>query len=348
MSRQSWTPVVAAATAAVLLVALALVPVPYVAWAPGRTIDLLGQGTGGRPAIAVDGIRTHPVTGELRMTTVSVTRVDADLTLGQALWAWLRPHHDVLPREVVYAPAKSADQVRRDEVLQMDTSKQDAVVAALTAAKVPVVERPLVVAVSSTGPAYGKLAAGDLVERIDQTEVTTTAQVQTLVRRHAVGDQVVFSVLRDGRKVDVTVTTVASNQDKAVPVVGVTTRPGWLYTPKVTFGIDEEVVGPSAGLVFSLAIYDRITPGDLLRGRHVAGTGGITAAGAVTPIGGIQEKIAGAEQQGATTFLVPAGNCVDLAGVHTGMQLVRVATLSEAIGALTALRDDPKAVVPHC
>ena len=348
MSRHSWTAIVSAVSFTVLVALVALVPVPYVSWAPGRTVDLLGAGQSGQPAVTVNGIATHPVTGELRMTTVSVTRVDSTLTLPGALWAWLRPNHDALPRSVVYPPDKSVAQVKREEVAQMDTAQSAAIVAALREAKVPVTAMPVVDTVSITGPAYGKLQPSDLIERIDQTVVSSPDQVRTLISKHAVGDQVVFSVRRQNKLLDVTVTTVAANQDKAVPVVGIKTAKGYHYTPSVTYGISSDVVGPSAGLVFSLAIYDKVTPGDLMAGRHVAGTGTINADGVVGSIGGIQEKIAGAQEQGATVFLVPAANCVDLAGVQTTMNLLKVATLNDAVTSLTKLKDNPSATVPHC
>ena len=89
--------------------------------------------------------------------------------------------------------------------------------------------------------------------------------------------------------------------------------------------------------MFALAIYDKLTPGELLAGQHLGGTGTIDPEGTVGGIGGIQEKIAGAEQAGATTFLVPAPNCGDLAGVRTSMRLVRVDTLADAIRSVRAL-----------
>ena len=95
------------------------------------------------------------------------------------------------------------------------------------------------------------------------------------------------------------------------------------------------------------AIDDRVLP-FAENGRHVAGTGTINADGVVGSIGGIQEKIAGAQEQGATVFLVPAANCVDLAGVQTTMNLLKVATLNDAVTSLTKLKDNPSATVPHC
>ena len=76
-----------------------------------------------------------------------------------------------------------------------------------------------------------------------------------------------------------------------------------------------DVTGPSAGLMVALATYQLATPTDLLHGRIVAGTGTIDLSGNVGPIGGIGEKVAGAERDGATLFLAPAeeaGNARDV------------------------------------
>ena len=101
---------------------------------------------------------------------------------------------------------------------------------------------------------------------------------------------------------------------------GLPLRPADLLRPRASGS-----AGPAPGLVFALAIYDKITPGDAAgrpaRGRHRLDH----PDGEVGGIGGIQEKIAGAEDAGATVFLVPAANCGDLAGVRTDMTLVRVA-----------------------
>ncbi|MEL4506039.1 S16 family serine protease [Luteococcus sp. H138] len=349
MTRQTWTAIVSALCFVTLALLLALLPVPFVAWGPGRTLDLLGKGDGDKDAIQVKRLQTYPTTGELRMTTVSVTRVDSRLSLPEALFAHWMPKRDVLTREVVYPHTKSVDQVKSEEIAMMDDSKSEAVVAALRAAKQPVRAKPMIKAVGLAGPSFNKLQPGDMIERVDQTDVQTPHDVGKLVKKHAVGDPVVLSVLRDGKVSDVTVTTVSSNQDKKVAVVGISVVDGYVYTPSVDYGIDPEVVGPSAGLVFSLAIYDKITPGDLLGGRKVAVTGQIGADGEVRPIGGIQEKVAGAEGAGAQVFLVPSQNCADVRGVHTSMTMVKVGTMNEAVDALTKLRESGETKdLPRC
>lgn len=339
----------AAGTLVVLALVLSLVPVPYVAWSPGSTVDVAGKTPENVPIIEVKGLPTQPLNGQLRMTTVSVTRVDAHLGLSEALLAHWLPNHDVLPRDLYYPPSKSADQVKAEEVAMMDTSRANAIVAALRAAGQPVLELPQVQGVSVSGPANGKLQPGDLILKVDSVAVQTIEDVGNRIRRHQVGEQVVFTIERDGRQLTQTVTTVAQAKDATVPVVGVTTGIGYKYSADVVYHLDQRIVGPSAGLVFALGIYDLVQPTDVLTGRVVAGTGSIGPDGNVSAIGGIQEKIAGAEKAKAEIFLVPAANCKDLAGVQTDLQLVKVATLRDAISALSQLQQDPSGKeVPRC
>ena len=109
-----------------------------------------------------------------------------------------------------------------------------------------------------------------------------------------------------------------------------------------------DVGGPSAGLMFSLGIYDKLTPGDLTGGKFIAGTGTITPEGQVGPIGGIQQKMGAARRAGATIFLTPTQNCADaVASDPKGLRLVRVDTMHGALQALSAVRTGQGAI-PAC
>ncbi|HXT91294.1 MAG TPA: S16 family serine protease, partial [Trebonia sp.] len=116
------------------------------------------------------------------------------------------------------------------------------------------------------------------------------------------------------------------------------------FNVRITVG---DIGGPSAGMMFALGIVDMLTPMNLTGGKFVAGTGEITAAGQVQPIGGIQQKMVGARNAGATVFLTPAGNCADAKGaVPSGLKVVKVSTLSQAVSDLEALKAGKQ--VPSC
>ncbi|MGW4871131.1 S16 family serine protease [Streptomyces chartreusis] len=120
---------------------------------------------------------------------------------------------------------------------------------------------------------------------------------------------------------------------------------------KVTLKL-ADVGGPSAGLLFSLGIIDKLngdgTGGDLTGGRTIAGTGTIDPAGKVGAVGGVSLKTQAASRDGATVFLVPKDECGDAkAELPKGLRLVPVTTLKGAVNALTAL-ESGKGSVPSC
>ncbi len=348
MTKQTWTAAVSALLFVALAAVVSLVPVPFVSWSSGTTVNLY-EPIDGVARVDVQGIETHPTTGQLRLTTVAVTRADSQLTLPEALLSYWLAAREVLPRDAVYPAGVSVDEIRAREVQMMDNSQSAAVAAALRAAGQKVIEYPMVMGVSNGSPADGKLKPGDFILRVDNKVVSSTDDVRAAISRHEVGQAILFTILRDRQQLTETVTTVASNADASTPVVGINLTTGYSYEPQVTFRINPEIGGPSAGLMFALAVYDEVTVHDLVAGRSVAGTGTITGNGQVGAIGGIQEKIAGAEGAGATIFLVPADNCPDARDLNTSVRLVRVATLAEAIGALETLKDPAGAAsIPGC
>ena len=83
--------------------------------------------------------------------------------------------------------------------------------------------------------------------------------------------------------------------------------------------------------MFALGLYDRLTPDDLTGGRRIAGTGTIRCDGSVGPIGGIEEKIAGAEREGAEVFLAPIADANAAERVADGLLVIPVETFDDAV-----------------
>ena len=106
-----------------------------------------------------------------------------------------------------------------------------------------------------------------------------------------------------------------------------------------TDAITSGVGGPSAGLMFSLGVVDKLTAGSLTAGKTIAGTGTIDDKGLVGPIGGVQQKVVGAPRDGATFFLTPTRNCLDaFRAAPKGLTLIRVEPLSDAVAQLENVR----------
>ncbi|WP_338400166.1 S16 family serine protease, partial [Streptomyces graminilatus] len=186
--------------------------------------------------------------------------------------------------------------------------------------------------------------------------------VAKLVTKHKAGEKVVFTIVPAAEQAaaekahraatktqDITVTTTKSADDGAErAIVGISA--GTDHTFPFTVDIKlADVGGPSAGLMFALGIYDKLTPGSLTGGKFVAGTGTIDDDGKVGPIGGIELKTVGARDKGAQYFLTPADNCAAAAkDTPDGLTLVKVGTIGDALNALKDIRSGDTGDLPKC
>ncbi|MBK6763069.1 MAG: PDZ domain-containing protein [Micrococcales bacterium] len=325
-----------------LLGLMEVVSVPYVRMAPGPMFDVLAE-TDGTAVIAIDGARTYPTGGRLDMTTVSERGGPfGHLTLFEAFTGWLDPSVAVVPTDILYPPDASRDAVKQAGADQFDDSQQRARIAALREVGEPVTTRPWVMDVLPGSPAEGVLEHGDVVLRVDGQSVAGPRQMARVVQQAGPGATVELDVRRDGSDRRVDVVAIANPEDPGKGYLGLSL--GVLADSPVTvdFHLDD-VGGPSAGLVFALGIVDKLTPGQLLDGRFVAGTGTMDDTGKVGPIGGIAQKMAAASSQGAAIFLAPAGNCDEvLSSAPEGLTVVPVRTLAQARGVLDGTIPAPR------
>jgi len=343
-TRRQLTLLIAVAAIAAAVVAAALLPVPYVILSPGPTLNTLGTRSG-KPLIVISGHRSYPTNGHLNMVTVSYQGGPSDgFNLFTALQAWLSPHEAVVPESELFGTDLTQQQVTRQDTQQMVSSQQLAQAAALCQLRIPYTVVDTVAQVGPGTPAAGVLKRGDVITAVDGKKLTCRADAGTLIRARQPGAPVRLTVDRHGATRQFRMKTT---EDRGNAVVGVGVNETYKFPFQVKINIGN-IGGPSAGLMFALGIMDKLTPGGgLTGGRFVAGTGEISANGAVSPIGGIQQKMAGARAAGATVFLTPAANCPDTAGaVPQGMRLIKVSTLASAVSALKALRSGGS--VPSC
>jgi PDZ domain-containing protein len=343
MSRRAATLAVAACGVAAALVVASAVRVPYVALLPGPTLNTLGE-SGKEPLIQISGHRSYPTSGHLNLVTVSyIGGPGSRFNVFAALRAWLSPDEAVVPQEEIFTPGQTQQQVTKQDTEQMTNSQQTAEVAALCQLQIRFEVIDTVVSTVKGLPADGLLRKGDVIKSVDGVPVTCTANSSTLIKKQPPGTRLSLAVARDGATRTVRVST---RKIDGQPVVGVSIRESFRFPFSVKINISN-IGGPSAGLMFALGLVDKLTPGDLTGGRFVAGTGEIEANGRVDPIGGVQQKMAGARAAGATVFLTPAENCPDASrAVPAGMRLIKVSSLHGALDALAALRAGQP--VPGC
>ena len=311
----------------------AFVRVPFVALGPGPTYDTLGA-EADTPVIRIDGQQTYPTAGHLNMTTVSVTD---QLSLFGALGLWASGRYALAPREVYFPPDKSEQQIEQENTKAFNDSQTTAETAALRYLGYPT--KVLAGEIVKGSPIDGLIEPGDRLISANGKPVTSATTLREIFAASKPGERAEIRFRHADepeRVVDVQLAPHPHGEPQGFLGVAATER------PDVPFGIEislADVGGPSAGLMFSLAIIDKLTPGELNGGKFVAGTGEIDPAGKVGPIGGIPFKMVKAHEAGATTFLVPADNCAEAKSqAPEGLQLVKVGTLDEATKALDALR----------
>lgn len=346
LSRRSGGWLVAVFAGIVVAALMGVVHLPYAVLQPGPVVNTLGNGTGGKPLITVQGKATYPTSGALDFTTVSVlggpnNRVN--------VWEWITGHLDrtnsVVPEDVLFPKGVTSTQVDQQNAAEMADSQQEAIAVALRGLGHVVPEVVTVRELAKDSPASGVLRTGDVLVSIDGKAVTTPDGVRAAVRAHKPGDKAIFTVRRDGKKLVLSVKTADS---QGHTVVGIFLQASFDFPFKVSINAGD-VGGPSAGMMFSLAVYDKLTPGALTGGAAIAGTGTVNSAGAVGSIGGIRQKMVGAKRGGASWFLAPAGNCDEVVGrIPDGLRVVKVSTFTQARDAVESIAAKKTTSLPTC
>ena len=350
MSRRTLASLVASGLLVVLFYVAVSTPVPYVTMSPGPTVDVLAENRG-EEIVAVKGHDRYPTKGRLELTTIQLTGPTQEVHLGEALAAWFDRSRAVYPREAFYAPDESEQDVDTESAVQMVSSQDTAVAVALTELGYKLDTVTEVFAVKPGSPADGELETRDQIVSVNGRRIRDATDVSGIVRNTPEGEAAKFVVRRKGKEKTVDVVPEPSKDDPDVPAVGIVVGPSYVFPFDVSLNIDQRIGGPSAGLIFSLGVYDTLTPGSLTGGAAVSGTGTIAEDGRVGPIGGIQQKIVAAHDSGAELFFVPPGNCQSAMAVGLDdeeMRLVKAPTMHSAVESLKKYVEDPDATLPAC
>ncbi|GAA1488449.1 PDZ domain-containing protein [Brachybacterium sacelli] len=314
-----------------------LMPVPYVIERPGPAIDVLGEYED-EQILTIDGAETHPTDGELMMTTVSVDGGPGyRVTPVEVVASWFDRTQAVMPREAVFPEGQTRQETVLTNSVAMSTSQQGAVAVALDELGIEYEPVVMVSGVEQDGPADGTLEGGDVILSVNGSTATDVAGYQELVRGTEDGQDVDVRVRRGDEEIDLEVPAETVDGSSRM---GVVLSPGYDFPMDVHLSVGE-IGGPSAGMMFSLSVYDELTPGALTEGRQIAGTGTIDADGAVGPIGGIRQKMVGAHESGAEYFLAPSENCDEVVGYEPeGLDVVAVSDFEGAVEATESIAQD--------
>ena len=290
-------------------VILGVVPAPYAIEKPGPVYNTLGTAEhDGKeiPLITIPDQKVYPTEGRLDLLTVSLVGNPQNRPSWlEVTAAWLDPSSAVIPIDEVFPANVTSEQRDAANQAAMVNSQRDAVAAALTHLGYDYPSTITVVSLPTKSPAAGVMKAKDQVVSVNGEAVANVTELREALKASGAGTEAALGIKRDGAAKTVTVTPI--DADGAV-VIGINVRMDYDFPFEVQLQLDR-VGGPSAGMMFSLGIIDKLTPGAIQGGADVAGTGTIDQSGAVGPIGGIQQKLYGAKSAGAEWFLAPADNC---------------------------------------
>jgi PDZ domain-containing protein len=305
---------------------------PYYAFSSGPVGDAVN-------AVEVSEVPTYDPLGELLMLTVSSQEVNPF----EALVAGLDPDVDLVARQAVRPPEESDEDFVARNRANMDLSRETAITLALTRLGYEVTTRSDGVQVADLVegvPAASVLEIDDVIIEVDGIAVELADQIGPVIDGRDVGDTIEMEIRRGAEELTVDVELVGREDDPTVPMIGISAvalNPRFEYP----FPINIEaglVGGPSAGLMYTIAVMELLAPEDLTHGRVIAGTGTIDSAGNVGAIGGVRQKVVAAEAAGAEVMLVPASNLEEaLTARRDRLELIPVATLDEALAALATL-----------
>jgi Lon-like protease len=326
------------ALAVVGVIVIGLIPSSYVIEEPGPVYNTLGTTTVNHqvvPVLSISGVKTYPVSGALDMLTVDINGdPDNRPSWFEIATAKFDPSKAVTPIDEIYAPQQTVQQSNQESAAEMVDSQQQATAAALFEQHIKFGSVITVQGTEKGSPASKVIRKGDILKSINGKTFVDSDQLHSFIVANGTSTPSSLTFTRNGVSHTVPITPEST---KTGPFLGV------YLTEKYTFPFPvkvqlQDVGGPSAGMMFALGIIDKLTPGELNGGKHVAGTGTISAFGLVGAIGGIQQKMYGARAAGATYFLAPASNCSDVRGhIPAGLTVYSTSTLSESVADLKAI-----------
>jgi len=316
----------------VLGVGAVVIKLPYVLLTPGPTQNTLGS-AGGQPFIQVKGHQTYAADGHLSLVTFyAFGNGTSDINVFAILQAWLSPGDGVISQGQADAEGLMTPPQDASSPAQL---RQQMIAAALRELKIPFREAVVVASTEPGSPAAAVLRAGDVLTAVDGRPVTSIGGAGQQIDGRGPGQLVKITVDRGGMTRTFRLLTKPDPEGHAE--IGVTLIGSFRFP--LTVRVSNDACNGGCGLMFALALIDKLAPLNLTGGAFIAGTGTLDDAGNVGAVTNINVLMAGLRGRGATIFLTPAADCQQaLQAAPTGMRLVKVSTLHGAVQALEALR----------
>lgn len=252
--------------------------------------------------ITVDG-KKDTGKGNFYLTTVQI----AQANLAMIIYSHFNSFSTIYSAEDLMG---SMNSTQYDLVNQfyMQTAQNTAVYQAFKQAKMPYelkYDGVYVLDIAKNSTFKNKLQIADTVTEVNGKTFKSNAEMMKYIQSQKVGGDVNIKVTRiDGKDYSFDGKFVKISTGKTGIGISLVDHTEVVSTPKVKIDAGS-IGGPSAGMMFTLEIYNQITGKDLRNGREIAGTGTIEPDGTIGQIGGVDKKIATASKEGAEIFLVP-------------------------------------------
>ncbi|RCW70817.1 SepM family pheromone-processing serine protease [Saliterribacillus persicus] len=325
-------------TVAVLLFFLFAYRLPYYIYKPGSAEPL-------SPVVEVENSTDSE--GEMHLVTIQ----GGQAVPIQYLLALFQDYNDILPIDEVYPDGMSQDDYMEIQLSMMENSQEASTVVAYTAANKDIditYEGIYVVRTIEGMPAHEVLKTGDKIVSVDELEVKETEELISYVEEKEVGEPIEVTIVRDEETITETIAlgTFPDMEDRVGIGVQLVTNRDVDVDPPIAFS-SGNIGGPSAGLMFSLEIYDQLVEEDITKGYCIVGTGEVDYDGNVGRIGGIDKKVIAADNEGCDIFFAPnEGDAPDsnfklaeetAKAIKTDMKIIPVDTFEDAINYLESL-----------
>ncbi|SDY76648.1 PDZ domain-containing protein [Evansella caseinilytica] len=325
------------------LIAINFYELPYYFTIPGDALELTD-------VIDVEGGYGHD--GAFMLTTVRMGKAN----VVNYLWARLSDQRELIPEEQVRPEGETDEEYQHRQMMLMDSSQDLAVVVAYNhAGKTAYFENygVYVTALIPDMDAARKLTTGDLIIAVDGKEVLEAESLLDLLADYQIGDEVTLTVVEGEAQKEVAVEIMPfpeeldeTGERGGLGISNPMTNRSLIKEPEIEIDTNK-IGGPSAGLMFSLEIYNQLIEADITKGYNIAGTGSIDEEGQVGRIGGVKQKVIAADKAGADFFFAPNENGTETSNyveakeaaekMGMNMEIVPVDSFADALAFLEQL-----------
>ena len=313
-------------------VTVIMIPINDGLEAPGFTASV-------EPMVHMPAQYRHSSAGSLILTSVIP---QAPILVGEWIYAQLDHAVVIEPESQIVPPNTNAQTVSVQNYQMLSNSDTTAIFIGLHLAgyQVDINDGLIIGAIQPQSQAVGILQTGDIITGANGLPIITQMDLANQLQLMTPGSVINLTIERNGQTMEVSVVTIPPSTANGPARIGIVVEQhnSGFNLPFPIKIIPKKIVGgPSAGLMFTLGVYDLVTGEDLTGGRKIAGTGTIDLEGNVGAIGGVQQKVAAAERAGAQYFFVPSSNYADATAVAKNITVVEVNTAQDAINFLRNL-----------